>query len=466
MAGVIAARLRGVPAALWLVLGIGLALRIAVALTVRPAALTLHDSALYVDGASGELFSDRTRPAGYAAILRVLHAISRDIDLTIAVQHATGLATACLVFACARRLAVGPVLAAVCALPVACNLDAIFFEHAVMAEPFFTAALVAACYAAIRALTGDAPVRWLAGAGVALGVAAVTRSILLPVLALVVVWAAAAMPRARLRSAAALGAGALAVLLTYATANATQTGRFSVTPTGAGLYNRVAQIADCREFTPPSGTAALCESIPPSARYGPDYYAWEAASPAVKLFGPTPSDERLTRFAIATIVHQPLDYLRMGIADVVRYFVPGMQPRPFGGVGMVVADLDRRAPATEVIVSRALDRYYAPERARVRESVDALAAVQRVLRVTPLVLSVLTALALVALVAGGGAVRRFSALVLVLSLGQLMVSAFGAVYSQRYALPPAIVLSIAAVTGAPLAVRRFAGPRAPIGQAA
>lgn len=445
----IVARLRDVPRALWIVLALGVILRVAVALTIRPVALTLLDSELYVLHARDELFGDPTRPAGYTALLRALHALSADVDLTIAVQHVTGLATACLVFAGARRLGAGPPLAAVAALPVAGNLDAIFLEHAVMSETFFIAAIVGGAYAAIRALTATAEAqRWLVLAGLAFGTAAVLRSILVPLLPLLVVWATLASApgtRRRLAAGAALAAGALVVPVTYATANAVDTGRFAITPRGAGLYSRVAPIADCREFTPPVGTAVLCERTPTPLRPGPDYYAWEPGSPAIRLFGSRPTDERLTRFAKQVVLHQPLTYTRTALRDVARYFVPLGDKRPFSGVGMTVLDLDRRDDA-EPQVLRAVNAYYDDEHPRVRGGASTLAAIQGVLRITPLVTTALTLLTLVALIAGAGAVRRYAALALLLALGQLFVSAFSTIYSARYALPVVPLLAIAAVT--------------------
>ena len=55
------------------------------------------------------------------------------------------------------------------------------------------------------------------------------------------------------------------------------------------LYGRVGPWADCTKFTPPPGTAALCEARPPSLRgyrSGGNDYIYNTESPAQKLFGP------------------------------------------------------------------------------------------------------------------------------------------------------------------------------------
>jgi hypothetical protein len=444
------ARLRAVPPALWVVLAVGVVLRVLVTIVLRPAVLTVSDTSFYVDQARDELFSNRGRPGGYPAVLRALHAISADVDVTIVVQHLTGLATACIVFAGARRLSARPWLAVAAAFPVACDLDVVFFEHTLGSETFYMAAVVAGCYAAIRAMTTDDrrhALGWLALAGLLFGGAAVTRSILVPVLPLILIWTLVAAPsglRPRLSWATAFASGALAVLLAYAALSAVTTDRFAITASGSGLYSRVAQIADCRKFTPPAGTAALCEDTPPAERPGPDFYAWEPGSPAVKLFGPSPNDPRLTTFAKQVILHQPVAYLRVGLNDVIRYFVADWNPRPFGGVDETLADIDRRAPGTDIKVLASINSYYADEHARTRGGAAALQDLQQALRVTPLILLVLTLLAGVSLVTGSGMVRRFAALALLLALGQIAVSAFGTIYSARYALPSVPILALAA----------------------
>ena len=63
-------------------------------------------------------------------------------------------------------------------------------------------------------------------------------------------------------------------------------------------------------------------------------------------------------------------------------------------------DLDRRASGTEQAIDRDLDRYYAPDRLRVRGSVHALTDVQQVLRVHPILLLQFVLLAVAGLVGG------------------------------------------------------------------
>jgi hypothetical protein len=117
---------------------------------------------------------------------------------------------------------------------------------------------------------------------------------------------------------------ATVLLAGYALANLQSNGRFELAPaSGWHLYARVAPFADCRQFTPPPGTAALCERTPPVDRSGPDFYLYTPQSPARKEFGYIGShDGEVGRFALQVVLHQPGALLQAFWVDVRRYFVP------------------------------------------------------------------------------------------------------------------------------------------------
>ena len=105
----------------------------------------------------------------------------------------------------------------------------------------------------------------------------------------------------------AFGGGVVVLLLAYASINSATGHTFGITPSpGWHLYSRAAPIADCTQFTPPPGTAKLCESTAPEDRFGPDYYLYDPNSPALRLVGSLGTeDEKLADFGRQVVLHQP-----------------------------------------------------------------------------------------------------------------------------------------------------------------
>jgi len=92
---------------------------------------------------------------------------------------------------------------------------------------------------------------------------------------------------------------------------------------GWNLYSRVAPFADCGKFTPPEGTAILCQERPPSKRPGPFGYVWDLESVPRKRFELGPKTGRkLGEFAKRAIIHQPWDYASSVLIDLVRFMNP------------------------------------------------------------------------------------------------------------------------------------------------
>ena len=163
----------------------------------------------------------------------------------------------------------------------------------------------------------------------------------------------AAALRDRLKVTAAFVVPAGAVVGTYIVLQGVMTGFWGVLP-GAGwaLYTRVAPIADCRDFHPPTNTAFLCETTPTRGRPGPAYYQY-VAGPAIQHFGnPFQTNARgsgtLGGFARAVILAEPLAYLREVGRDMVRYISPSAGlDRPYSGPGEDELDLTRRDTTVE-----------------------------------------------------------------------------------------------------------------------
>jgi hypothetical protein len=149
------------------------------------------------------------------------------------------------------------------------------------------------------------------------------------------VWLAFSVGRPTRR---AIALGALSLVACLATVGAyvewrhAESGLSGLTTNGPwDLYGRVAPWANCRKFTPPPGTRALCESTPPSKR--PEHtsggYVYDPLAPAQRLLG-VPYEvskyphgiERLQDWSEAAILGEPLEYLHAVWLDTIRLFDP------------------------------------------------------------------------------------------------------------------------------------------------
>ena len=261
-------------------------------------------------------------------------------------------------------------------------------------------------------------------------------------------------------------AGALAILLSYAAAQDDQAGYFGLTRAGLwNLYGRVAPFADCRQFTPPKGTAGLCETTPGSKRPGPDTYVF-GSSPAIRAFGgpfnaKRSSDDKVAAFARAAILGQPLDYLHAIVKDMYRYISPDSFNVPGAGLsatGFVDQNLLLQAP-------RQLTPYWQTSGYRIDASSErSLSSYERHTRVQGALMVILALLALAAPFLARGRRERVGATFLtVTAAGSLVLPVASYYYDARFAVPAFGVLAAAAGVGGfglvralvPLAARRF-----------
>lgn len=460
---------RRIPVPLAVLLAVAIAVRGTMWAVYHPTVLNLYDSAVYADMARGNLFADPARTAGYPMFLRGLHAISNQIELTIAAQHLIGIATALLLYATVRRVGAPSWAALIAAAAVLLPVDQVQLEHTLMSEALFTFGLAAVLYAAVRAL--DPPHRlvgrlttrhaWLVLAGASLGLCAWVRPVaapLIPFLALWVVLAISGRWWARVGRGAIAGAAAVAVLLVYFSLNAAETGEFGLSRApGWALYARTAPFADCSQFAPPEGTRRLCEGTDADQRPGPDFYGWEPKSPARRLFDwPPAGNEQLAAFATQAIEHQPGSYARAVLTDIARYFVPRVGPdRPFFGPGYEALDVGRRAEGVETAIAFSILAYYPDEHPGTERGVGTLSDVQSWLRVHPSLLLLGVVLALIGLMLARGRNRAGLALLLGMGLLLLIVPSATAIYSARYAVPASGPMVAAGAIGLWLAVERL-----------
>jgi hypothetical protein len=308
-----------------LVLAVAAAVRVAVEVAYWPAVF-FGDSWSYLNMAfEGDPISFAPdRPSGYPFAISVLSVFGRSLGALTVAQHLAGLATGVLVYALMLRLRLPRWLATAGAAVVVLDAYAIALEQQVLAEAFFTLALVGACFLVVGRDRG--PVA-LAGGGVLLALAATMRT---AALFAIPVWIAYVLWQHRALRLVVPAAAALVVpLLAYSAWHAADTGRFGLTQAdGWFLYGRVGEIADCGDADVPSEARALCARNARDRREGAAYHIWNADGPARRVFGGMSNDpevqERSNRilrdFAVAIIRDRPGRYADLVWDDFMRYF--------------------------------------------------------------------------------------------------------------------------------------------------
>jgi hypothetical protein len=444
----------------------GLGIRVVACFAIWPAATTLSDAASYATDAARNPLADPQHPAGYPALLALIGLITRNIAVTIVFQHALGTVAALLLFAAVRRLTGSPMVALVPAAVVLLNTDEIFLEHNVMSEGPFLFVAAAALYAGVRCI--DAPHRtawrWGAAAGLAMGLTVIVRSaglFIIPVFVLAIALARPPGTSGRWHASVAAFATATFVVMGYAFANDATTGSLSVVPApGWHLYARVGPFADCRRFTPPRGTARLCENAPPDARSGPDYYLYDPASPARRTYGRIGmSDDRVGAFAIQALLNQPESLAHAVWVDVRRYYIPSWHEHGWYRGWDIQPQLDWgrvAGPAYTRNTVSGLRRFFSPFRqSRHHDLVDVMDTYEQVFGFGGTLLTVCTLLIFAGLFVGPRRHRAGVLLFGVSGLAQLLVPTVGELYMGRYLVPVAgfvaagAAISAAAVAGLP-----------------
>lgn len=439
---------------------IGVALRVYLLVAYRPVAAGFNDSVTYLFTSKDHLFSDASRMAGYPFALRIARYVYPNLSFVVVLQHVLGVATAVLLYLTVRRITGGRWLPLIPAGLVLLSGDYLLLEHSILTETlylFLVTAAIAAVVIGLAATAQRTALVLLASGGLSLGAAATVRSVGLPVVFYVFGWllfTTTRVWRKPLRFAAAFAIPAAAVVTTYVILQGTLTGFWGVLrASGWGLYPRVAAIADCHDFKPPSHTAFLCESTPPVTRPGPDYYQY-VGGPAIARFGsPFQTNGRgsrtLSRFARAVIRAEPFAYLREVGRDMVRFIDPtaGLD-RPYAGPGSDELDLARRQPEVEqATVEAARSVGFAAGAVKVSGGVGFLAELQPMFRVSGAMLVALLFLACAPVVGGRGRVRATSVLFLGCAILQPLVAVATLSWAYRYGVVASADLAAAAALG-------------------
>ncbi|MFG1752829.1 hypothetical protein [Streptosporangium sandarakinum] len=304
------------------------ALRLVTMIGYGPA-LWFNDSYDYVSGAVNPERPSALRPNGYSFWLLLLRPF-HSFGLVAFTQHLMGLAVAVLVYALLRRKFGLPAWGATLATaPVLFDAYQIQLEHLVMSDTMFMLLVVGV----VTLVLWHRKMSWRLGVvvGLLLALTALTRSIGLPILALVVVYLL--VKRVGWRPVAAMVTACAIPVTGYMAWFASAHGNFAMTNSdGAILYMRTALFSDCKKMgvdpREELELALLCITAPPSQRHfsGQNYLWWaNGDGQRFHAFGSgvtfTPEMNRVAgQFAKRAILSQPGDYLaRVGL-DFVRAF--------------------------------------------------------------------------------------------------------------------------------------------------
>lgn len=267
------------------------------------------------------------RPDGYGFWLMVLKPF-HSFALVVFTQHLMGLATGVLIYALLhKRFALPAWGATLAAVPVLFDAYQIQLEQLIMSDTMFTLLVVGV----ITLVLWHRKMSWKVGAlvGFLLALTWLTRSIGLPILALVVLYLL--VKRTGWRTIVALvTACAIPVLIYMAWFSATF-GKFAMTNSdGLILYMRTTTFADCAKMKVDPRKelelAFLCIDEPPAERASfAQFYLWrDSLGTALHRLPGKRFDviknEVASEFAQRAILAQPGDYLAAVTRDFFRSF--------------------------------------------------------------------------------------------------------------------------------------------------
>jgi hypothetical protein len=437
-----------------LVLAAGAVLRLACAIAYRPA-LFYSDSWGYLSLAHGDgiVTFAPLRPSGYPLILKVLHFLPA---ITIA-QHVAGLAVATLVYLTCRALNVRQWLAVVASAFVALDAWAIALEQFVLAEAFFSLALMLAVWATLVARRPAMDLA-LALAGLSLAAATLMRPVALFAVPAWVIWMVWVRPGVR---PVVAGLACLVVpLLIYSAAHSHSTGTFGLTQAnGWFLYGRVGTIASCDGIDVERAARKLCDRPAEADHENQSWFMFNRRSPARQAFGGISADSDkqartnriLGKFARQVIAERPGDYARLVAADFFRYLRPG--PRaPHREDQTVEFPRDARIRFDDRKTRR---RLYPELETHASAPAGALRSYGKVFHTSRVLVALALLAGLAALVLGAKTRdRRLPAVFLTLgtAAGILLGAALAAGFALRYLVPVVAELAVLGTLSAELLV--------------
>jgi len=301
---------------------VGTVLRVLTFLAYQPGLEYAQDSFSYLHDAYTGV-PNVIRPEGYAFFLRLVEDLTGRFSMVMALQHGFGLVIGASLYVLLFRLGAGRWLALFGAAPILLDSYQVYIEQFVLSETLFA---FLGTVAAVLLLWPSK--RWqaarLAAAGVALGLATVTRTVGIALIVGTLVLLV--MRRSTWRSWSSFAVPVALIVGGYGLWFQSAHGSFGLEQyRGYTLAARVSPFADCRGLNLPADQEIFCDYRPPSERWGADVYLWSEEAPLRRRDGvPGPvRDRSAAQFGQRIIRHQPLDYLRTVAGNFSRYFAPG-----------------------------------------------------------------------------------------------------------------------------------------------
>jgi hypothetical protein len=441
-----------------LVLAAGALLRLACEIAYRPA-LFYSDSWGYLSMAHGGgiVSFAPLRPSGYPLILKVLHWLPA---ITLA-QHLAGLAVATLAYASCCALGVRRWVATLAGAFVALDAWAIALEQYVLAEAFFSLALMLAVWASLAARRSSRETA-IGFAGLCLASAALMRPVGLFAVPAWVAWML--WTRVGTRALIAGLACLIVPLLVYSIAHQSVTGTFGLTQAnGWFLYGRVGTIATCDGIDVERAARKLCDRPPQAAHENQSWFMFNRRSPARHAFGGISADSDkqarsnriLGKFARQVIVERPGGYARLVAGDFFRYLRPG--PRAAHREDQTVEfPRSARIRFDDPAIRR---RLYPHLRTHASAPAGTLRSYGKVFHTSRVLVALALLAGLAALALGPSALKPSIFLTLGVAVGLLIGASLGAGFALRYLVPAVPELAVlGALAGESL--RQAAGRRA------
>jgi len=293
-----------------------------VVLAAYHPALIFPDSVRYLQYADnfthGHWTVDDQRQSGYSILLVPFQ---NELWLVALVQHLAGLATAVLVYAVLVHLGAQRWLAALATIPVLFDPLQLVLEQYVLTD-IWTVLLLLAALVLLVWHREKAGWRSAAGCGLLLGLAVAFRDqeliMIIPAAIYLII-----VTRSWRRLAALVGCFAIPVAAYLGWFDASRGQWGFTTFSGAFLYGRVADFADCTGLALPAYEKPLCPTQPPAQRIA-DFYTWDPASPQWTFTVPPGKsrDKVVTDFSLRILRHQPLAYAEAAGRDLLYGFSP------------------------------------------------------------------------------------------------------------------------------------------------
>jgi hypothetical protein len=387
---------------------------------------------------------DAVRPWGYSGFLRVALDLLSQRGVVI-LQHALMLGCAALLYAFLVRRGARPWVAALAVAPISLSPLVVNVEHHLLSDWQFVILFTAA--AVLLAWSDERPRVWACTlAGLAFGLAIVTRQIALPLALLLLAYLL--VRRAGAVRVAAFAVPLAAPVLGYVLWVHATYGVYDFTTwSGKMLYARVAPIARCDELGRLTAQQReLCDPRPPSRRPGAGGYLWtHGKGPQRHL-----PDTVVMSFARRVITHQPVAYAKTVARETAEVFYPGRRQR--AGEGCVAywiyPDPLPGGCRTDAVGTKLWRRH--PFKVD-RPLADGLSRYQHLDGAAgPILLAclLLVGVALAVRRPGGGRLRLDALLFAALGLGVTVATMATAAFSYRYTLPLYSTLPVAAALGA------------------